>query len=155
MGADLAFTNPGGIRAGLDAGPITWGDLFAVQPFGNPLVRMTLTGAQVKALLGQQFAVNRVLQPSGLGWTYRVAGDGSRALVDAFLPDGTGISDVARYSVVVNAFLAEGGDGFTVLLAGTDRVGGPLDLDALEAYVAPRSGAPVLPPATERVTRVP
>jgi 2',3'-cyclic-nucleotide 2'-phosphodiesterase (5'-nucleotidase family) len=55
MDTQFAFMNPGGIRARIQAGPVTWGELFAVQPFANDLVKMDLTGAQVWTLLGQQF----------------------------------------------------------------------------------------------------
>jgi len=59
-GARLAFMNPGGIRADLDAGPATFGELFTIQPFGNDLVLMELSGAQIETLLEQQW----VNQPS-------------------------------------------------------------------------------------------
>jgi 5'-nucleotidase len=155
MGADVAFMNPGGVRADLDAGDVTWGELFAVQPFGNSMVRMTLTGEQLRALLARQFEVGRVLQPSGLRWTYRGAG-AARTVVDVTLEDGSPLLPEGRYAVAVNSFLADGGDGFTLLAGVTGRAGGPVDLDALEAYVAARSAvAPVEAPATDRVTRVP
>ena len=48
MRTDFAFMNPGGIRADIEQGEVTWGELFAVQPFGNNLVKMTLTGEQIR-----------------------------------------------------------------------------------------------------------
>jgi 5'-nucleotidase len=155
LGADVAFMNPGGVRADLDAGDVTWGELFAVQPFANGTVRMTLTGDQLRAVLAQQFVVDRVLQPAGLRWTYRGSG-ASRTVVEVTRDDGTPIDPAGRYAVAVNSFLADGGDGFTVLRQGTDRVTGPVDLDALEAWVTARSAqAPIVAPATDRITRVP
>lgn len=55
-GAQIAITNPGGIRADLDAGPVTYGEAFTVQPFANIMQTITLTGAQLKAVLEQQQA---------------------------------------------------------------------------------------------------
>jgi 5'-nucleotidase len=74
MGTQFAFMNPGGIRAKLEAGEVTWGELFAVQPFANDLVKMDLTGAQVWTLLGQQFQTpsNRILEISGLHYRYHL-----------------------------------------------------------------------------------
>jgi len=73
MGTDFAFTNPEGIRAGIEAGKVTWGDLYTVQPFNNYLVKMELTGQQVMDLLNQQWAGQpypRMLQISGLTYTW-------------------------------------------------------------------------------------
>lgn len=137
MDADFAFMNPGGIRADLDAGEITWGALFTVQPFGNTLVKMTLTGQQIYGLLNQQWINQpfpRLLQISGLTYTWdndRPAGD---RVVDV-RKNGISIDVGASFTVAVNSFLAAGGDGFTVLAQGTERVGGPMDLDALIAYL--------------------
>jgi 5'-nucleotidase len=137
---DFAFMNPGGIRADLDQGPISWGELFTIQPFSNDLVRMTLTGAQVKALLEQQWsnpASPRVLQVSGIQVVWDPAAPvGSRVV--ALTQAGAALALDASYSVTVNSFLAGGGDGFTVLTQGTERVVGLVDLDALVRYVETR-----------------
>ncbi len=153
-GAQVAFMNPGGIRADLDAGPVTYGEAYTVQPFGNSLVTMTLTGAQVEALLEQQFRADRdlVLQVSaGFAYTW----DASRPVGDRVDPasitlGGQPVTPEGRYRVTVNSFLAEGGDGFTVLREGTDRLGGALDLDALEAAFA---AGPVAPGPQDRIRR--
>lgn len=70
--ADLAFMNPGGIREDIAQGEVTYGDLFAVQPFNNQLVRVEMTGEQVQTLLEQQFEleVPTILQTSGLIYSY-------------------------------------------------------------------------------------
>lgn len=137
MRTDFAFMNPGGIRADIEQGEVTWGELFAVQPFGNNLVKMTLTGEQVRRALNQQWqqSSTRMLQISGLRYTWddnRPVGD---KVVDIFLPDGSLLEPDAVYTVTVNSFLAEGGDNFTVFTEGTDREVGPVDLDALVEYV--------------------
>jgi 5'-nucleotidase len=161
-GARIALMNPGGLRADLRceraAAPCTVrvADAFAAQPFGNALVVMTLTGARLLEALEQQFAgVNagrpRPLQPSaGFEWAWRAGGAGPR-IVEARL-DGVPIDPAARYRVAVNAFLAEGGDGFEAFRAGTERLGGGLDLDALTGWLG--AAAVVEPPDGARTRRV-
>ncbi len=151
-GAAIAFTNPGGIRAPLASrradGGVTHGDLFAVQPFGNTLVAMTLTGSQLLRLLEQQFRAppdrTRILQASGI--TYAWDGSrplGSRIAAASVAVGGKPLDPRAPYRIAVNSFLASGGDGFTVFTEGADAAGGPGDLDAFEAFVAraPRAAA--------------
>ena len=136
MGTQLAFMNPGGVRADLEGGEVTWGELFTVQPFGNSMVGMTLTGAQIDLLLEQQWlqATPQILSVSGLTYTWSASAPaGDR--VGEILVDGAPIDPAASYTVAVNSFIASGGDNFTVLIEGTDRVGGPIDLDALITYV--------------------
>lgn len=137
MQTDFAFMNPGGIRADIEEGEVTWGDLFNVQPFGNHLVKMTLTGEQIRRLLNQQWQQPylRFLQISGLRYTWddtRPVGD---KVVDIWLSDGTRLDPNDSYTVTANSFLAEGGDNFTVFTEGTDREVGPADLDALIDYI--------------------
>jgi 5'-nucleotidase len=156
-GAQLALMNPGGIRADLKAGQLTFGDLFAVQPFDNGMVSMKLTGAQLKAILEQQFQASgdKILQVSGLKETYdttRAEGDRITSLT---LADGTAIDPAATYSVACNSFLATGGDGFTVFKQGTDVTSFGTDVDAFEHYVESLSQPFAVPdPATApRITR--
>jgi 5'-nucleotidase len=133
---DIAFMNPGGIRADVPAGDITWGALFTVQPFSNDLVRLTLTGEQILRLLEQQWSptATRILQVSGLRYSYAASATASSRVISAEI-NGNPLDPSARYAVVANAFLAGGGDGFSVFNEGQDRVVGPVDLDALVAYV--------------------
>ncbi len=158
LATDFAFMNPGGIRADLDAGPVTWGELFTIQPFGNSCVKMTLTGAQVKALLEQQWgapqpAAGRILKTSGLTYTWSAsAAIGSR--VSDIRKGGVAIDPLASYTVTCNSFLATGGDNFTVFNLGTARSGGPVDLDALIAYVTGLA-QPFSATIEGRITRVP
>ena len=141
MGTEIALMNPGGIRDDILSGQVTWGELFAVQPFGNDLVRMTLTGAQLVALLDQQWAGQpfaRILKPSGLTYAWRENGAGfadNRVDPASIRVNGVPLDPLAGYSVTVNSFMAGGGDNFSVLTQGTDRVIGPVDLDALIAYI--------------------
>ena len=167
-GAQLALMNPGGIRADLDAdasaggeavGQVTYGEAFTVQPFNNLVVTQTLTGAQLKEVLEQQFAGYRgqtsqkILQVSaGLTYTW----SGSAALgskVTNLALNGTPIDSAATYRVTTNDFLANGGDGFSLLTGGTDRTTAPgFDIDALVAYLGANS--PVAPGPADRITFV-
>jgi 5'-nucleotidase len=162
-GAQVAFTNPGGIRAGLHAsgpgGEVTYGDAYSIQPFGNSLVTMTLTGAQLKRLLEQQWRSAdseraRILQPSA-GFTYRWDGRRPRgSRVEAIRLDGQPVTSSDKVRVTVNSFLADGGDGFRVLRDGRDRVGGPIDIDAFTDFLRDQSaGGPLAPTSAPRITR--
>ena len=166
-GAEIAFMNPGGVRADLlypaavdepQDGIVTYGEAFTVQPFSNSLVVMDLTGAQIEALLEQQWVPGKdpkILQVSE-GFTYAHSLSAPiGAKVDPATIKLGGVTLVANktYRVTVNSFLASGGDGFKVLAAGTDRLGGANDLDALGDYFADNS--PVSPPTLDRITTIP
>jgi len=159
-GAQIAFINSGGVRTDLTPaadGSLTFGDLFAMQPFGNSIVVKTLNGAQLKALLEQQFAsgTNSAQQPNmllpsrGFAFDYDLSKPPGQRIVRMTL-DGRAIDPAGTYRVAVNNFLASGGDNFTVLASGADATDAGTDVDALEAYV--RGG--VKAPATDRVRDV-
>lgn len=122
----LAFVNTGSVRAGLTAGPVTYGSLFTMQPFQDDyLDTFSLTGTQVWALLAQQLApgTGGVMQISGLHFTYTgstitgvwlgPAGDNSTPI-----PNDASTS----YTGTANSFMMGGGDGFTVLTGAADIV---------------------------------
>ena len=175
--AVAAFMNPGGVRtdflfapSGSEApGEVTYGEAFAVQPFGNSLVTMTLTGAQLYEMLKQQWCggpSGRVLLPSSsvhYTWDQSVAASiatlpctGAPNPVSDLTIGGVAVDPAAGYRVTVNSFLADGGDSFPILRAGTDRLGGEVDTDALEKYIAPSlTGTPIAPPALNRIDVVP
>ena len=137
MNTDFAFTNPEGIRADIDAGRVTWGNLFGVLPFSNLLVKMDLTGSQIREVLNQQWQPNitRILQISGITYTWDDSRPKGEKVIDIYLPDGAKLEPAKIYSVTVNTYLANGGDNFTVFLNGINRVTGPNDIDALEKYI--------------------
>ena len=161
-GAQIALMNPGGVRADLTFasqsgepdGVVTYKDAFTVQPFSNILQTLTYTGAQIDAVLEQQWLPNdgptRILQPSAtLHYTQTLANPiGDR--VSNITINGVAVDPAATYRVTVNNFLAAGGDSFTALTVGTDVTGGPIDLDAFTAYLTAHS--PVAPPPTDRIT---
>ncbi|HEX6220615.1 MAG TPA: bifunctional metallophosphatase/5'-nucleotidase [Acidimicrobiia bacterium] len=166
--AVVAFMNPGGIRDDLDFvaaqgapdadGEVTYGEAFSVQPFGNSLVTMALTGKQIDTLLEQQWVGQtspRILQVSE-GFTYSwsaSAADGSRVDIADIMIGGIPVDPNGTYRVTVNSFLADGGDNFFVLVQGTDRLGGEVDLDALVTYFEENS--PVEPGPQDRITVMP
>lgn len=153
-GAQLAFMNAGGIRADLPAGSVTYGQAFSVQPFGNSLVTMTLTGAQIDALLEQQFTGGiGTLQVSHTVSYDRLAAAGSDGRVTNITIGGAPMVPTTNYRVTVNSFLADGGDRYSVLLGGTQRLGGDVDLDALVKYFGVSS--PVAPGPQDRINLVP
>jgi 5'-nucleotidase/UDP-sugar diphosphatase len=127
----IAFYNVGGIRAILRRGPITRGSIFEILPFQDTLVTMNLTGAQLKQVLGR-----RVLAVSGLRVVWDTRRPSQNRLVSVTLAGGQPIQDTTRYTVVVNEFLAAGGDGFVELANGTSVLDtGILPRDALTSYV--------------------
>ncbi|MBL9103005.1 MAG: bifunctional metallophosphatase/5'-nucleotidase [Myxococcales bacterium] len=166
-GAQIALMNPGGVRADLvfeaapeeaEDGIVTYGEAFTVQPFGNSLVVLTLTGAQIDALLEQQWkegADPKILHVSnGFTYTYSEGAPiGDKVDPASISLDGAAVMPDAGYRVTVNSFMASGGDGFSVLVEGTERLGGANDLDALAAYFA--AASPVEPPALDRIKVVP
>ncbi|WP_432848899.1 bifunctional metallophosphatase/5'-nucleotidase [Amycolatopsis sp. CA-161197] len=163
--AVVAITNPGGIRADLNYasspngegdGVVTYGEAFTVQPFANIMQTITLTGANLKNVLEQQWGQpggTKILQiSSSLHYTYSASAPiGSR--VSNITVNGTPVDPAATFRVSVNNFLAAGGDGFTEFTKGTDLAGGPVDLDALIAYLGAHPG--VTPPPADRITMVP
>jgi 5'-nucleotidase len=164
----VAFMNPGGIRddmifaeisGGELPGELTFGEAFGIQPFGNSLVTMTLTGAQIHTLLEQQFdnpavGSSRILQVSdGFSYTWDASEPtGSKVDPTTIKIGGVVVAPGTGYRVTVNSFLATGGDGFSVLVDGTDRLGGEVDLDALVTYFGVNS--PVAPGPQNRITRL-
>jgi 5'-nucleotidase len=173
--AQIAFMNPGGIRedflvsdiaAGEAPGEVTFGEMFIVQPFGNAMVTMDLTGTQIDAALEAQWIGvnpvpgNKLLQVSE-GFTYSysaaVAADpanaGNVVDINTIMLNGVPIDPNGVYRVTVNSFIADGGDQFPVFVQGTNRLGGAVDTDALEAYFAAHS--PLTPDPVARITVLP
>jgi 5'-nucleotidase len=150
--AQIAFMNDGGIRAGLAGGQVTFGELYTAQPFGNSLVTMTLTGAQIKTALEEQFkgcvlgapaakdarASDASLQVSqGFSYAWSPAGAACSKVDAASIKlRGVTVIPTASYRITANSFLADGGDQISIFKSGTDRVTSLPDVDALIAYFA-------------------
>ena len=157
-GADVSFINTGGARSDLVPradGTVTYGQIFALEPFGNTLVVRTLAGTQLKALLEQQFEdvngkgqlrASTLVPSASFHFAYDLSRPQGSRIVSMTL-DGKPVDPNGRYRVTVNNFLASGGDGYSVLTQGTETFDAGLDLDALEAWLATN-------PAVPRVGRI-
>jgi 5'-nucleotidase len=179
--ADIALMNPGGVRADLTFasspkgegdGVVTYGEAFTVQPFNNIVTTNSFTGAQLLDVLKDQWCgpvveAQVVLLPSST-LTYTFNRTTATAISDtpcAGAPNpvsnvsvgGVPLDTAATYRVTTNNFLADGGDGFQSLRAGTNRTSLPdFDVDSLVRYLEPTlTGAPIGPPPTNRITVVP
>jgi 5'-nucleotidase len=173
-GAQVAFMNPGGVRDDLDFasspagegdGVVTYGEAFNVQPFGNLLTTIPMTGAQIVDVLEEQ------CQPAGSsrpflhlgvseGFTYTLSrtitgGNCTAVSVTDVQLDGVAVDPTATYQVTVNNFLVDGGDNFGTFadVPVGDRIGAGIDLDAFVAYIG--AEGPLSPPGTDRVNEVP
>ena len=141
-GTDFAFMNPGGIRNNITynagvSGAVSWGDLFSVQPFGNQMVTMNMTGQQIYDLLAQQWnsSTAKMLQISGLSYSWGLDPTTSKGVIIEVSKNGILIDKAATYTVTTNNFLAGGGDGFTVFKSGLNSVIGAADINVLVAYI--------------------
>jgi 5'-nucleotidase len=157
-GTDFAFVNAGGLRSDIPAGPITFGTIYAVEPFGNEVMRLTLSGAQVLALLEQQWsgahaASPRFLRPSGLRYVFDLRRAPGRRIVAAWDADNKPLDPARRYTVAANDFLVGGGDFYPVLGEATDATGVMTDIAALEAWIHHAPG-PVTAKADGRMERI-
>ena len=140
-GAQVAFMNNSGIRTGLVPsadGSITYGDIYAVQPFGNTLITKSFTGVQFLALLEQQFDDGGFVQTFSPSAGFEMSWDRSRPAGERVVSvtlNGVPIDPGGTYRITMNSFLAAGGDSFTMFEEGTEIVTGPVDLDSMEAYL--------------------
>ncbi|MCA9508081.1 MAG: bifunctional metallophosphatase/5'-nucleotidase [Myxococcales bacterium] len=149
--SSVAFVNPGGIRTDIvyasssnneGDGKVNFGEVYAVQPFGNSIISMMLSGQQIVDILEQQFvgcgaSKKRVLQVSkGFSYQYDERGPACHKVI----PSSIFINQKAlvleeNYRVCANSFLADGGDGFSGFNKGWDKTIGVLDIDALANYL--------------------
>ncbi|MET9064942.1 bifunctional metallophosphatase/5'-nucleotidase [Streptosporangium sandarakinum] len=167
--AQIALMNPGGVRekltyasssAGEGDGVVTYGEAFAVQPFNNLMQVVTLTGAQLKTVLEQQFTggpnaqpFTKILQPSSnFTYTYSASAPWGSKISDMKI-DGVAVTDTQTIRVAANNFLVGGGDAFQGFTAGTDLWSGPLDIDAFTAYLA--AAGTITPPVPNHITVAP
>jgi 5'-nucleotidase len=148
-GAQIAFMNPGGLRADLLFAPdgvVTYSEAFSVQPFSNDVVTKTYTGAQIKQVLEEQWQPAGASRPKlhlgvskGFAYTYLPDNPAGQRITSMTL-NGQPVTPTATYRVTVNSFLAAGGDNFTTLGAGTNpATTGDNDLTMLTAYIGGNS----------------
>ena len=137
MGADIAFVTTGSLRADIAGGNVTWGDLYAVQPFSSTVLSMTLTGEEVLDALERQWEAPlppHSLAVSGLAYTFDERKPVGHRIVEVRV-NGTPLDPNGEYTAAMVDFLAAGGDKYTVFREGTGIVNGPYDVDALVAYM--------------------
>lgn len=165
----IALQNPGGVRTNILAGEVTYREVFNVQPFGNTINAITLTGADIDDLLEQQYQQD----PDGTGpltagprgtrltfgtsegftWSYDLTKPyGERVPDESVKLDGVTLDPATGYRVAVNSFLVGGGDRFDAFTNGTAPTTGPVDVDVLVEYF--QENSPVSPPAANHGTRI-
>ena len=161
-GADIGMMNAGGLRADLDIGPVTWEDLFSIQPFGNNVMRVRLTGTQIRRVLEQQWDpddppgrvdIGRMLKISGLRYRWDGRLPWGARVLDLQLADGRPLDPASTYTVAASDFIVNGGDFFTTFAEATEKTVVGVDLDALIGWVQ-RSTAPVTAAIEGRITRL-
>jgi 2',3'-cyclic-nucleotide 2'-phosphodiesterase (5'-nucleotidase family) len=152
--ADFAIMNNGGVRTGLPAGPVNYAQVFEVSPFGNELVRIRLTGRQMRQVLEHTLNDGTPgVHISGLRVTYDSRRPAGQRIRDVRLLTGRRMEDRATYTLAINDFLADGREGFAMLPElGPERTG-IVDIDALVNYLR-RLPQPVELPAEERFVAV-
>ncbi|MEH6994527.1 bifunctional 2',3'-cyclic-nucleotide 2'-phosphodiesterase/3'-nucleotidase [Neobacillus drentensis] len=132
MNADFAMMNGGGVRAQLDAGEVTFGDLFAIQPFGNVLNKVLLSGEDIETVLNNQITDKGLdFHIAGFKYTWDSA---TNKVVDIVLPNGNKIDPNQEYSVVVNNYMY-GNLKYGIGELSTNLEVGPEDLQATVDYV--------------------
>ena len=142
-GADIAINNTdGGLRADLPAGPLTYGSLFEAYPFDNLIVRLTLTGADLKKALAGRVGGRSVLGIAGLH--ARATCVAGAPHVDLLRADGRTVGDNERVTVVTTDFLATGGEGLFTSITPPNGLGeqdiGQLVRDAAAQWLERRGG---------------
>jgi 5'-nucleotidase len=166
----VAFMNPGGIRADLTYasspkgegdGVVTYEEAFTVQPFNNYVVSMDLTGADLYALLQQQWSGKnagpsntKFLQvSSGFSYAWRASAAGPEVVPGSVKVNGVVVANDGSqaFRVVSNNFLSDGGDNFAAFTNGKNKYIGGLDIDSFANYLPTVS--PYTPAALDRITK--
>lgn len=151
-GANFALVPTGGLRTSIAQGPVTYGELFSVQPSGRDLIRMELSGEQVRNALERQYRPGRdhLLAVSGLRYAHDPTRPPGERVTALALPDGAEIDPDETYTVSVNGFLAAGGGEFEVFTEGEDRRIVGTDIDALVRHAGGLPQPFVAPDPAER-----
>ena len=163
----IGIVNGGGIRSSLmytspavpkKPGDVTVGEAYNVEPFGDLLSTETLTGTQLITLLDEQWIGKTDIELLGISqnlsytWDASKPDGASKLVPESVRFNGKPLDLAASYRVTIDDFLAAGGDGYTVLLQGTQKTPGPIDLEALDAYITAHS--PLAPPPLNRIVRL-
>lgn len=161
-GAQIALMNTGGIRASFsfaragsetEDGSVTYGECFRVQPFANTVSTVSLTGAQLVAILDTWVGDSSPLQVAGLTYAWRASGaPGTRVAAGDVTVGGVPLVPTDTYRVTVNSIVGDPGRSPPIAGA-TDIVGAGVDIDLLIAYF--ESASPLTPATVPRITRLP
>ncbi|UVI28831.1 5'-nucleotidase C-terminal domain-containing protein [Paenibacillus spongiae] len=152
MHSDLALMNGGGVRDNLDAGPITWGELFNIQPFGNTLVRIEVTGAQfidiLNAMISPQYGPDSFIGGAWYTWD-----ESTNKVVRVTLPDGSALDPAQTYSLTVNSFMYGQANEKYKLLGqyGKNATQGPEDIEATVRFIR-QAADPIMYEAEGRIS---
>ena len=163
QGTTIAIQNGGGVRASIDAGPITMGEVLTVLPFQNANATFELSGADIVAALENgaskiEETAGRFAQVAGLRYSWDGSKEAGSRIVSVEVPDGAGgwkpIDPAAMYKVASNDFMRKGGDGYAVF---TDKAVNAYDFgpsldQALANHI--RARGPVTPVVEGRITRL-
>ena len=162
QGMTIAIQNGGGLRASIDAGDITQGEVITVLPFQNTLATFQLTGAEIRKALENGLSqieqgAGRFPQVSGLKYTFDRTKPAGNRLVSVEAKEGAAfvpLDDAKTYGVVTNNFMRAGGDGYSIFeTAGKNAYDfGPDLADVTAEYIAAHS--PYKPYTDGRVTEV-
>lgn len=150
LSTDVAFVNAGGLRSDLPKGPITVATVFDIEPFGNRIIKLALSGEQITRLLEEQWPegkqAGRFLRVSGIRYHYDATRPHGHHVVDVTTDDGQALERDRLYTVAANDFIVGGGDHFTVLAESLEMTPGPLDREVLTNYIRHHGGAIEAPP---------
>ncbi|AZB43494.1 2,' 3'-cyclic nucleotide 2'-phosphodiesterase [Bacillus sp. FJAT-42376] len=135
MKSDFAMMNGGGIRDVINEGDITWEELFNVQPFGNYLVKTSVTGEGLRDIVNAQISAQYGPDCSIGGFTYKWDAKTNK-VTELKMADGSPIEDKKVYTLTVNNYMYDHGDDkYRIRANGTGRTDGPVDLDATVNFV--------------------
>lgn len=160
QGVTIALTNGGGLRASIDAGPVTMGEVLTVLPFQNTLSTFTVTGAQVQAALENGVSqieenAGRFAQVAGLKYSFDPAAAVGSRISDVMVQEGGAfvpLDPAKEYLAVSNNYVRGGGDGFKMFVDARNAYDfGPDLADVTAEYLA--ANAPYTPFVDGRITR--
>jgi 5'-nucleotidase len=137
MNADIAFIHHGGIRLSLNKGDITVEDIYRSLPFNHKVVKIKLTGKQIKAALEQQWKNNKenLLQTDGVSYHIQENTKAGGKIQNLRDNKGKEIIPSQVYTVAISDYLALGGDGFTAFKAGNIIQTGAMIKDVFIKYI--------------------
>lgn len=153
LNADIGVMNAGGVREDLASGEVTFAEAFAVQPFGNSLGVVEITGEDLKNALEQQWQPGGKRPMLSLGLSKNVqyaynpdAAQGKR--ISYVTIDGKPLDPAKTYRVAGSSFLLTGGDGFDSFAKGKFQDAGQIDVDVFNRYLKDNSDISIRPNQT-------